>query len=54
MYFWGHTIWHVYLRIPDHTLKITNLCMQQLVSPEVLLCDIISCHMIFLQNINKM
>ncbi len=28
--------------------------MQQLVSPEVLLCDIISCHMIFLQNINKM
>ncbi len=29
------------------------LCMQQLVSPEVLLCDIISCHMIFLQNINK-
>ncbi len=28
--------------------------MQQLVSPEVFLCDIISCHMIFLQNINKM
>lgn len=39
---------------PGKHLSVTNLGMKQLGATQVLLCDIISCYMVFLDNVNKM